>query len=136
MLAIPHASAATLVGFIQAEICPGGLVRTDAWRGYASVAAAGFRHEVVNLRGRGERAGALLPRVHLVASLFKRWLLTTHQGAVQPGYRPHYLQEFTFRFNRRTARFRGLLFRRLLEHAVHIPPVPAHKLRPTTTHGG
>jgi len=133
---VPTAAAAELVGFIRATVCAGTRVRTDAWRGYASLAKAGFRHEVVNLRGDGELAVELLPSVHLVASLFQRWLLTTHQGAIQPEYLPHYLEEFTFRFNRRTSRFRGLLFLRLVQQAVQQPPVPARNLRPTTTHSG
>lgn len=133
---IPTAAAADLVGFIRTSVCPGTLVRTDAWRGYASLAQAGFRHEVVNLRGDGSLAVELLPSVHLVVSLFQRWLLNTHQGAVQPEYLPHYLEEFTFRFNRRTARFRGLLFFRLLQQAVQCAPVPAPKLRTPTTPSG
>jgi len=133
---IPSASAADLLGFIRGAISPGSIVRTDAWRGYASLGGAGFRHEVVNLRGKGELAIELLPSVHLVASLFQRWLLNTHQGAIQPEYLPHYLEEFTFRFNRRTSRFRGLLFLRLLQQAVQIAPVSARKLRPNTTGSG
>ncbi|HEY5186092.1 MAG TPA: transposase, partial [Actinomycetes bacterium] len=47
-----------------------------------------------------------------VASLAKRWLLGTHQGAIDDAHLPAYLDEFVFRFNRRTSRSRGLLFYR------------------------
>ena len=66
----------------------------------------------------------MLPRVHRVASLLKRWLLGTHQGAVSREHLDYYLDEFTFRFNRRTSRHRGKLFYRLLEQAVAVQPVP------------
>ena len=64
-----------------------------------------------------------LPRVHLVASLLKRWLLGTHQGAVSPEHLDYYLDEFTFRFNRRTSASRGLLFDRLIQQAVVLRPI-------------
>ena len=73
--------------------------------------------------GRGESAEAVLPRVHRVASLLKRWLLGTHQGGVSREHLDYYLDEFTFRFNRRTSRHRGKLFHRLLEQAVAVGPV-------------
>ena len=65
-----------------------------------------------------------MPRVHLVASLLKRWLLGTHQGAVRPQHLDYYMDEFTFRFNRRSSNHRGLLFYRLLEQAVQLEHVP------------
>ena len=64
-----------------------------------------------------------MPGVHRVASLIQRWLLGTHQGAVQPAKLDHYLDEFVFRFNRRTSLSRGMLFYRLLEQAVVTAPV-------------
>ena len=69
-----------------------------------------------------------MPRVHRVASLLKRWLLGTHQGAVRPQQLDYYLDEFTFRFNRRSSNHRGLLFYRLLEQAVQIQPQPLAKM--------
>lgn len=69
-----------------------------------------------------------MPGVHRVASLLKRWLLGTHQGAVSNQHLGYYLDEFTFRFNRRTSRARGLLFYRLLEQAVLIEPLPYAQL--------
>ena len=72
--------------------------------------------------GANEPAHATMPGVHRVASLLKRWLLGTHQGAVKPKQLDYYLDEFAFRFNRRTCRSRGLLFYRLLEQAVATRP--------------
>jgi hypothetical protein len=87
--------------------------------------AAGYNHQPVVLRGRGKAAATeLLPRVHLVVSLVKRWLLGTHQGATSLDHLDYYLDEFTFRFNRRRSQHRGLLFRRLLENAVRVDPLP------------
>lgn len=79
-------------------------------------------------RGNGEPADTLLPRVHRVASLLKRWLLGTRQGRPDRTHLPYYLDEFTFRFNRRTSRHRGLLFYRLLQQAVAVDPVPYERL--------
>ena len=65
-----------------------------------------------------------MPRVHRVASLLKRWLLGTHQGAISHEHLEYYLDEFTFRFNRRTSRSRGKLFYRLLQQAMQTTPAP------------
>jgi len=81
------------------------------------------------LRGKGKNAATeLLPRVHLVASLLKRWLMGTHQGAVSFQHLDYYLDEFTFRFNRRKSGSRGKLFYRLLEQAVHVDPQPYKRM--------
>jgi transposase-like protein len=119
---IPDASKASLHGFIRQSIEPGSVVHTDGWEGYSGL--DGYRHEVTVLRGRKESASELLPRVHRVVSLLKRWLLGTHQGAVSPEHLDYYLDEFTFRFNRRGSRSRGKLFYRLLQQAVAIEPTP------------
>jgi len=79
-------------------------------------------------RRSGQGADTLLPRVHRVASLLKRWLLGTHQGRVERKHLPYYLDEFTFRFNRRTSRSRGLLFYRLAQQSVALEPVPFSRL--------
>jgi len=98
--------------------------RPAGWESYGGLAALGYRHQVTVLRGRGKSAATdLLPRVHLVASLLKRWLLGTHQGAVGASHLDYYLDEFTFRFNRRTSRSRGKLFYRLVEQAIDLDPV-------------
>lgn len=67
-------------------------------------------------------AAAQLPGIHLVFGLAKRWLLGTHHGAVARKHLTAYLDEFVFRFNRRTARNLSHRFARLIEHAVQIPP--------------
>ena len=109
----------TLVGTLQMLVEPGSCIETDGLFAYRALAKAGYRHIVI----RAESPEELLPQVHLVISLLKRWLLGTHQGAVHASHLDYYLDEFTFRFNRRTSHSRGLLFRRVLEHAVQLPPV-------------
>jgi hypothetical protein len=81
-----------------------------------------YQREITKLRGRRKEASQLMPRVHRVAGLLKRWLLGTHQGAVSPRHLPYYLDEFTFRFNRRRSKSRGKLFFRLMQQAVTTPP--------------
>ena len=119
---IPDASSASLHAFITATIEPGSTVVTDAWTGYSGLDALGYSHEMINLSKRRKAPSDLLPRVHRVASLLKRWLMGTHQGAVSHDHLDYYLDEFTFRFNRRTSTYRGKLFYRLLEQAVQTPP--------------
>ena len=114
-----------LVGTLKLLVEPGSCIETDGLPTYRSLAKAGYRHAVIRADNREE----LLPQVHLVVSLLKRWLLGTHQGAVQESHLDYYLDEFTFRFNRRTSHSRGLLFRRVLEHAVQIEPVRECDLR-------
>lgn len=120
--AIPDASAESLHPFVKDCIEPGSAVHTDGWKGYHGLDRLGYNHEVTVLRGRLKDAGKLLPRVHLVVSLLKRWLVGTHQGAVSRTHLPYYLDEFTFRFNRRRSRSRGKLFFRLVEQAVASNP--------------
>jgi len=121
---IPDASAASLHAFIQDSVDPGSVVHTDGWEGYAGLEAKGYKRKVTVLTRRKQSASELLPRVHLVASLLKRWLLGTHQGAVSRDHLDYYLDEFTFRFNRRRSRSRGMLFYRLLQQAVAVEPEP------------
>jgi len=125
---IPDASADSLQGFIDDVVEPGSLVHTDGWVGYDRVKAHGYRHRITFLSDHPEPAHELLPRVHLVVSLLKRWLLGTHQGAVTPAHLDYYLDEFTFRFNRRRSRHRGKLFFRLAEQAVQVEPAPYQSL--------
>jgi len=125
MARIPEASRAALHAFIQQAIEPGSVVHTDGRPAYRGMERLGYEHEVTVLLGQEEDAAVrLLPRVHRVASLLKRWLLGTHQGAVSPKHIDYYLDEFTFRFNRRTSRSRGKLFYRLLQQAVQVDPAP------------
>ena len=101
---------------------PGAAIRTDGWNGYENVAALGYTHEVI--RATGEVGEDLLTHCHQVASLLKRWMLGTHQGAIRHEHLDYYLDEFTFRFNRRTSRYRGKLFYRLVQQTVGVEPTP------------
>ena len=121
---VPDASADSIVSFIENAIEPGSLVKTDGWKGYAGLETKGYRHQILILSRRNETASDLLPRVHRVVSLLKRWLMGTHQGAVSHEHLDYYFAEFTFRFNRRSSRHRGLLFYRLLQQAVAAEAVP------------
>ena len=135
MRRIPDASAASLGAFVQDAIEPGSVVVTDGWHGYDRLKANGYRHQAILLRGDAELALAQLPRVHRVISLLKRWLLGTHQGAVTQVHLDYYLDEFTFRFNRRRSRHRGKLFFRLVQQAVVADPVPYHQIVQHTRRG-
>jgi len=129
MARIADVTRVSLHGFIQTSIKPGSTVHTDGNQSYAGLEAVGYTHEATVLLGRGKDAATeLLPRVHRIASLLKRWLLGTHQGAVRPNYLDYYLDEFTFRFNRRTSRSRGMLFYRLLQQAMQVEPAPYHSI--------
>ena len=119
---IPDASASSLLPFVQDSIEAGSTVHTDGWLGYLPLETSGYRHRITYLKGRKEQASELLPRVHQVISLVKRWLLGTHQGAVRAEHLQDYLNEFTFRFNRRRSRSRGKLFYRLVQQAVTLEP--------------
>lgn len=122
MRRVGSASAKNLRAFVKGAVEPGSVVHTDGWDGYVDLEKLGYTHEATPLRGR--KASELLPRVHRVVSLLKRWLMGTHQGAVSREHLDYYLDEFTFRFNRRTSRHRGKLFYRLLQHAVVVKPTP------------
>ena len=120
---IANRSAWELRKFIRATVEPGSLVITDGLSAYGR-ALAGYRHEVRNESApEADPAHELLPGVHRVFSLAERWLLGTHQGGVQPEHLQEYLDEFAFRFNRRRSRDRGMVFYRLLQHAVDTGPV-------------
>jgi len=122
MRMIPDASAASLHPFVKDCIDPGSTIHTDGWQGYAGLETHGYQRELTRLRGRRKEASRLMPRVHRIAALVKRWILGTHQGAVSPQHLPYYLDEFTFRFNRRRSKSRGKLFYRLMQQAVSTPP--------------
>jgi transposase-like protein len=118
------ATRKSLHRFIQETIAPGSLVHTDGRTAYEGLESLGYKHRQTVLLGRKDQRAPskLLPRVHRVAALLKRWLLGTHQGAVSGEHLAYYLDEFTFRFNRRTSRSRGKLFYRLLQQAAQLPP--------------
>ena len=120
---VPNASGKSLRSFICDVVEPGATIRTDGWRGYSRLSKSGYTHHVVNVSRSEEMASELLPHVHRIASLLKRWLLGTHQGVVGQSHLDYYLDEFTFRFNRRRSRSRGKLFYRLVQQAVDVDPV-------------
>jgi transposase-like protein len=124
MRRIPDVTKATLTDFVLDHISRGSEVRTDGWQGYFDVGRHPFTHVVTNLSASGDPAHVIMPHVHRVASLVQRWLLGTHQGAISHDQLDYYLDEFTFRFNRRRSRHRGLLFYRLLAGAVAADPHP------------
>lgn len=119
---IPDSSGDSLVPFICDVIAPGSIVRTDGWKGYNSVTDHGYPREIIVQSSSGDPAHVSMPGVHRIASLLKRWILGTHQGSILPLHLQSYLEEFTFRFNRRTSRSRGLVFQRLIEQAVITKP--------------
>jgi transposase-like protein len=122
MRMVPDCSAANLHSFVVDCVEPGSVIHTDGWQGYAGLEKKGYQREVSKIAKRKEEASQLMPRVHRVTSLLKRWLLGTHQGGVAYYYLPYYLDEFTFRFNRRKSKSRGKLFFRLVQQAVNTPP--------------
>lgn len=133
---IPDASSGSLTRFVQEAITPGATLVTDGWEAYAALKKHGYRHRARSIKGSGKTASALLPRVHRVASLLKRWLLGTHQGAVSREQLDYYLDEFTFRFNRRTSTRRGMLFYRLVQQALAVAPAPYSTLVAGPNHKG
>jgi transposase-like protein len=124
MRRISDATADSLQAFVQEAVAPGSRLHTDGLLSYDRLEKHGYRHRITFLKGRKESASELLPRVHRVVSLLKRWLLGTHQRAVSRAHLDYYLDEFTFRFNRRTSRHRGKLFYRLVQQAVAVDPAP------------
>jgi transposase-like protein len=117
---LPDVTKDSLVAFIQEAVTPGSTVVTDGWQSYRTSATRGYHHAIC-----ANPKELALP--HLVASLLKRWLLGTYQGAIRRGCLPYYLDEFTFRFNRRSSASRGKLFYRLVQQVLQVDPVP----RPT-----
>jgi transposase-like protein len=122
MRMVQDCSAANLQPFVVDSVEPGSVIHTDGWRGYAGLEKKGYQREITKIKKYSQEASQLMPRVHRVVSLLKRWLLGTHQGGVASYYLPYYLDEFTFRFNRRKSRSRGKLFFRLMQQAVNTPP--------------
>jgi transposase-like protein len=119
---VADVSAKSLEGFLAGAVARPATVATDGWSGYAGLAAAGWRHEPLNLSATWGDAVLRLPAIHLVFGLAKRWLLGTHHGAVSNKHLPAYLDEFTFRFNRRTANSISHRFARVIQQGVLTPP--------------
>ena len=126
MAPLDDASGDTLAAFVRENVQPGAKVITDGWAAYRAISGQGYQHRPINqkaARAAGEDPDSLLPAVHRVASLCKRWLLGTHQGSVDAAHLPAYLNEFVFRFNRRRSASRGMVFYRVLELAAGHEPV-------------
>lgn len=119
---IRDGSEQQLLPFVRDVVEPGARVTTDGSMAYRSLAEQGYDHYRQVHLGAEDPAHVSMPGVHRVAALLQRWLLGTHQGAVRVAQLDHYLEEFTFRFNRRSSRSRGLLFYRLLTQAVVTAP--------------
>jgi len=130
---IPTASPSQLVAFVKHVVEPSSIVITDGWKAYAGLKQEGFKHRPRLINASSKTASALLPRVHRVASLLKRWLVSRHQGALSREQLDFYLDEFTFRFNRRTSRERWKLFYKLVAQAVAIDPLPYSRPVASTT---
>jgi len=125
---IPVASEECLLAFINDYIEPGSQIITDGWVGYVNIDTSKFEHEIRVIKGSGKQAHDLLPHVHLVDSLLKRWINGTHQGNIDPYHLPYYLDEFAFRFNRRLSSYRGKLFYRLIQQSLTTQPVSYKEL--------
>ena len=119
---VPDVSADSLVPFVCENVTAQSIVVTDGWGAYSSLSTHGFNHAPRKGDGGVKGKDKLLPHVHLVISLLKRWLLGTHQGAVTAEHLQGYLDEFSFRFNRRLSTHRGKLFYRLVQQAVSMRP--------------
>ncbi len=118
---IADASGDSLGTAVQEMVESGSVVKTDGWQGYNGLKALGYGHEIIRKTANiGEN---LLPLCDREASLIKRWLDGTHQGAVSHEHLAYYLDEYTFRFNRRKSSYRGKLFYRLLQNAVEVDPI-------------
>jgi len=124
---VGDASGQSLEPAVWDMVEPGSTVRTDGWRGYNGLSELGYQHTVV--RKNPDMGDNLLPLANRIASLLKRWLLGTHQGAVEHSHLEYYLDEYTFRFNRRTSKSRGLLFYRLIKQAIDLGPVSEADLK-------
>ena len=128
MRRVEDVSGQSLLPFVTAVVSPGAVVHTDGWGGYVGLAGLGYNHQPKNLSASDDLAHVAMPRVHRVASLLDRWWLGTHQGAIRRKHLDYYLDEYTFRYNRRASRARGMLFYRLLQQAVRVDPVPYKRL--------
>ena len=132
---VPDISATSLQSFITDVVDHGSTIITDGLRSYAGLDALKFKHEVAVLSASHDPAHVTMPGVHRIASLLKRWIMGTLQGAISKEHLPYYLDEFTFRFNRRTSNSRGMLFYRLVEQALLVGHVSTKQLFKKTGRG-
>ena len=128
MRRIPDVSASSLIPFVCDVAEKGSEILTDGCGGYNHLSECGYGHTKVVLSDTADPAHIRMPGVHRIAALVKRWLLSTHQGSFSEKHLEYYLDEYTFRFNRRTSRSRGMLFYRLVEQAVQTAPLPYRQI--------
>jgi transposase-like protein len=128
MRIVPEATRTHIFDFIEAAVAKGATIRTDGWNLYNTLPDLGYVHESIAVSRSGSQAHTVLPGVHRVASLLKRWIAGTLHYGISHEHLEYYLDEFTFRFNRRNSTRRGLLFYRLLDQAVHAEPLPFEEL--------
>jgi len=128
MRRVEDVSGESLLPFVETAVCPGAVVRTDGWGGYRGLAECGYNHRPKNISAGDDPAHVVMPRVHRISALLDRWWLGTHQGAIRREHLDDYLDEYTFRYNRRGSRARGMLFYRLLQQAVRVDPTPYKRL--------
>jgi transposase-like protein len=124
---IADATGKILKSFIERNIEPSSIIITDGWPSYSKLEKMGYMHKVQRSVVK-EDDEEILPNVHRIASLLKRWLLGTHQSYLNKNKLGYYLDEYVFRYNRRTSNSRGLLFMRLIEQAVITEPVTYDKI--------
>jgi transposase-like protein len=117
MNVIADISAVSIHAFITENIEKGSRLITDGWSGFSGIEYKGYTQQIHAQKYTADETN-MLPHIHTIVSLLKRWLLGTHQGAVEPNHLQAYLDEYVFRFNRRKSAQRGLLFYRLLESAM------------------
>ncbi len=128
MARVEDVSAESLIPFIQSTVHEGSIVRTDGWRSYNGLKKVGYDHRLKSISGSGDPAHVVMPRVHRVSALLDRWWLGIYQGGISARHLDYYLDEFTFRFNRRGSRARGMLFYRLVQQALQVDPAPYKRL--------
>jgi len=119
---VPTVNAEYVESFVSDYVDCKATVVTDGLRAYNGLNELGFNHCPQYIGTSSKSALKELDHIHLVASLLKRWLMGTHQGAVRPKHLQAYLDEFAFRFNRRLSRHRGKLFYRLMQESVTSKP--------------
>ena len=125
---IENFTSETLTAFVRANVGKGSLVKTDGWSGYCDLPEHGYRHRPRMIGRDSKQASKHSSRVQCTFSLLKRWMLGTHQGGVQPWRLPSYLDEFVFRYNRRSSQAMTLPFQRLCAIAVVTPPLTYRQL--------
>lgn len=128
---VSDASSGSIDKFIIDNIEYGSTINSDGWNGYNNTRSIGYKHIIT--KATANVGVDPLGHCHLISSLFKRWLLGTYQGAAKPKYLDYYLDEYTFRFNRRKSNSRGKLFYRLCEQAIAAQPITKREIERTVT---